>query len=82
LLPARSPNLNAFAERWVRSIKSEQWMTQMARHAVDESDGAFRILIPECFGLAPKLRQQLRLKFQLKGEESHESVSKKIQQRV
>ena len=22
-LPARSPNLNAFAERWVRSIKSE-----------------------------------------------------------
>jgi transposase InsO family protein len=23
LLPARSPNLNAFAERWVRSIKSE-----------------------------------------------------------
>jgi putative transposase len=23
LLPARSPNLNAIAERWVRSIKSE-----------------------------------------------------------
>jgi putative transposase len=23
VLPARSPNLNAFAERWVRSIKSE-----------------------------------------------------------
>ena len=23
MLPARSPNLNAFAERWVRSIKSE-----------------------------------------------------------
>ena len=23
LLPAQSPNLNAFAERWVRSIKSE-----------------------------------------------------------
>jgi len=23
LLPARSPNLNAFAERWVRSIKTE-----------------------------------------------------------
>src|ERR1700693_4156833 len=23
LLPAHSPNLNAFAERWVRSIKSE-----------------------------------------------------------
>jgi transposase InsO family protein len=23
LLPARSPNLNAFAERWVRSIKQE-----------------------------------------------------------
>jgi putative transposase len=22
-LPARSPNLNAFAERWVRSIKNE-----------------------------------------------------------
>ncbi|HEY1213794.1 MAG TPA: hypothetical protein VGE93_09215, partial [Bryobacteraceae bacterium] len=23
MLPARSPNLNAFAERWVRSIKQE-----------------------------------------------------------
>jgi putative transposase len=23
MLPARSPNLNAFAERWVRSIKDE-----------------------------------------------------------
>jgi len=23
MLPARSPNLNAFAERWIRSIKSE-----------------------------------------------------------
>ena len=24
-LPARSPNLNAFAERWVRSAKQECW---------------------------------------------------------
>jgi transposase InsO family protein len=23
MLPARSPNLNAFAERWVRTVKSE-----------------------------------------------------------
>jgi putative transposase len=24
-LPARSPNLNAYAERWVRSVKEECW---------------------------------------------------------
>ena len=46
LLPARSPNLNAFAERWVRSIKNEclsklilfgegslcQTMTEFSKH--------------------------------------------------
>jgi hypothetical protein len=60
LLPARSPNLNAFAERWVRSIKSEQWMTQMARHAVDEIDGAFPHLNPRMFWTGPQIETTVK----------------------
>ena len=32
-LPARSPNLNAYAERWVRSVK-EGWLTTVSKLAL------------------------------------------------
>jgi putative transposase len=32
VLPARSPNLNAYAERWVRSVK-EECLSKVIRRA-------------------------------------------------